>query len=183
MSKIVVLGEAITDLISQRKNLPAYGKVITAERFETSSGGKALNQAVAAARQGAEVTFITKVGADREGEQITGTLKSEGISTEFVAKEGQTGVVVVFTNPAGGKAFINWKGFVGGPALLSSIKRARKSIAGADVLLITFGASFEAIKLAIDIAKAGKPKIILNPAPSVPRQFPKDYLKKIDFLA
>ncbi|MCD6339336.1 MAG: ribokinase, partial [Verrucomicrobia bacterium] len=77
--RIVVAGSANTDLVAQVPRLPAPGETVQADAFATFHGGKGANQAVAAARLGARVDFIGRVGADEMGRKTRDQLRAEGV--------------------------------------------------------------------------------------------------------
>ena len=69
MNKVVVVGSANTDMIVQAERLPGPGETVLGGRFATAQGGKGANQAIAAARLGAQVTFVARLGQDALGDQ------------------------------------------------------------------------------------------------------------------
>jgi ribokinase len=83
---VVVLGSAREDLVVRVPRLPAAGETLAGELLAREPGGKALRQAIAAARLGARVALVTRVGADRDGDEILARLRAEGIRTEHVAR-------------------------------------------------------------------------------------------------
>ncbi len=87
MNRILVIGSSNTDMVIKTDNLPAPGETVLGGTFFMNPGGKGANQAVAAARLGGKVTFITKIGNDMFGNQTVGVLKSEGIDTRHIVKE------------------------------------------------------------------------------------------------
>ena len=82
--KIVVIGSSNIDMIAQVNHLPMPGETVGQARFMQAYGGKGANQAIAAARLGAEVTFISKIGYDLFGLQALEIYRSEKINTEFI---------------------------------------------------------------------------------------------------
>src|SRR5690242_8802476 len=81
MTDIVVLGSANIDLVVRQPRLPEPGETMFGSEFLTVPGGKGLNQAIAAARSGADVGFLGAVGRDAFGEQIRRILEADGIDT------------------------------------------------------------------------------------------------------
>ena len=82
--KIVVIGSCNTDMVVKANRLPVPGETILGGTFYMNPGGKGANQAIAAARLGAEVTFISKIGYDLFGLQALEIYRSEKINTEPV---------------------------------------------------------------------------------------------------
>lgn len=80
--KIVIIGSLHTDLTIKVKTLPRIGESILGESFKKSPGGKGANQAVAAAKLGADVTLIGRVGADLFGKELIKNLRENGIDTK-----------------------------------------------------------------------------------------------------
>jgi len=87
MKKILVIGSANTDMVIKTDKLPCRGETIVGGTSMVNSGGKGANQAVAAARLGGEVTFVTKRGNDLFGNKSVGLLMREGIDTQYVIKD------------------------------------------------------------------------------------------------
>ena len=87
MSKVIVVGSSNTDLVFETPKFPADGETVIGGDFEVISGGKGANQAVSAARAGANVLFLTKVGSDEFGSNAIAVYNSEGIDTSFIEKQ------------------------------------------------------------------------------------------------
>src|SRR5690606_14999472 len=84
MVKIVVLGSFNMDLVTYVERIPNLGETVTDGTLHTLHGGKGSNQAVAAARLGADVTFVGCVGVDQFAREAYDLWQKEGINTEFV---------------------------------------------------------------------------------------------------
>ena len=85
MARVVVVGSINMDMVVATEVFPRLGETLFGQRFATYPGGKGANQAVAAARLGAEVTMIGCVGADAFGDLMKATLEREGIDTRWVS--------------------------------------------------------------------------------------------------
>lgn len=83
--KILVVGSLVMDLIVNTEKFPSSGETVLGKSFRTAPGGKGANQAVQAARLGADVTMVGKVGNDSFGESLVGSCKESGIHTEHIA--------------------------------------------------------------------------------------------------
>src|SRR5450755_3056404 len=87
MPQIVVIGSSNTDMVIKTSVFPAPGETIMGGEFFMFSGGKGANQAVAAARMGAEVILICKTGNDIFGERSIAEYKKEGLLTQYIQKD------------------------------------------------------------------------------------------------
>src|SRR5579872_2213454 len=97
--RITIMGIFVADLAFRTARLPVWGETVLGSEFAMGPGGKGSNQAVAAARLGAQVTFISKVGRDAFGQLARRTYAKEGIDTEFLyesddAPTGAASIVV-----------------------------------------------------------------------------------------
>lgn len=98
--KIVVVGSSNTDMVVQVPKIPAPGETILGTNFLTIPGGKGANQAVAAARTGVDVTFITCVSDDAFGKQSVKNYRKEGIDTSYIKIQPGTHSGIAFINVA-----------------------------------------------------------------------------------
>lgn len=179
--KIVVVGSANTDLVLQVPRLPRAGETVTSSRFFQALGGKGANQAVAAARLGAQVTFVCKLGRDDYGRGCFAAYQSEGLNLEHAVwdEETATGVAFVFVSDNSE----NLIGVAPGANMRLSaaeVQRAEAAIAAADCLLLQLEVPHAADLAAIAIAQRHGVPIILNPAPPAP--FPLELLDGVDVL-
>jgi ribokinase len=99
--RVTVMGSFVADLAFRTPRLPSWGETVMGSAFRLGPGGKGSNQAVAAARLDAEVTFISKLGRDTFGELAGRTYAEEGIDTRFVFETTQH---ETDSPPAGGAA-------------------------------------------------------------------------------
>ena len=101
--RIVVVGSVNTDMVVKTQWIPKPGETVTGGQFVMAAGGKGANQAVAAARLGAEVTFVAKVGQDMFGDQAIANYQKEGIDTDFIVRDPQhaTGVALILVDDKG----------------------------------------------------------------------------------
>ena len=109
---VVVVGGANTDYLVRGKTLPQAGQTIEGDAYQKAIGGKGVNQAVAAARIGAHVAFIGRVGNDNRGDQIIDGLDKEGVDTTFISctDHKPTGVALVMVNEKGEKEILTAPG-------------------------------------------------------------------------
>jgi ribokinase len=85
--RIVVVGSSNTDMVVKAKRIPGVGETVTGGSFVMAAGGKGANQAVAAARLGAEVTLVAKVGRDMFGDRAIEGYRAEGIATDCILRD------------------------------------------------------------------------------------------------
>ena len=102
-ANIVVVGSFNMDLTTYMARLPRPGETVHGRKFVTGPGGKGSNQAVAAARLGAAVTFVGRVGEDSFGDTSIDTWQAEGIDTAYVVRdpENATGVAPILVEDSG----------------------------------------------------------------------------------
>ena len=179
--KIVVVGSANTDLVLQLPRLPKVGESVIGPRFLQALGGKGANQAVAAARLGAEVTFVCKLGRDEYGRGCHQAYQAEGMHLEHIFWDEDTpsGVAFIFVSENGE----NLIGVAPGANMrltTDEVQQAEAAIAAADCLLIQLEVPIAADLKAVQIARRHGVPVILNPAP--PDHIPVELLEQIDYL-
>src|SRR5882672_4569775 len=115
---VAILGVFVADLAFRAGRLPAMGETIFGSGFKMGPGGKGSNQSVAAARAGAKVTFVTKIGKDAFGEIALATWKREGIAARAIQSDSEpTGAAFIYVNDKTGEnAIIVYPGADGGGA-------------------------------------------------------------------
>jgi ribokinase len=168
-SRLTVMGSFVADLAFRAPHLPAWGETVMGSDFRLGPGGKGSNQAVAAARLGANVTFISKLGRDPFGELARRTYREEGIDTRFVFE--------TLDHPTGGAAIIvdqvtgeNAIVVVPGACFHVSsddIDQARATIAQSAVFMTQLELSLDAVEYGLELAKSLGVPTILNPAPAL----------------
>src|SRR6218665_2552566 len=99
-STILVIGSSNTDMVVKTKRFPVPGETILGGNFLMNAGGKGANQAVAAARLGANVKFICKTGADVFGKEAVKSFEKEGIDTSHVIvdERNPSGVALILVD-------------------------------------------------------------------------------------
>ncbi|MCU0499886.1 MAG: ribokinase [Anaerolineae bacterium] len=165
---VVVLGSAHTDYMMWGEALPKANEEHYADLFLTDSGGKGVNQAVAAARLGARVALIGCVGQDKRGDAILHRLEIEGVDLKYVyqIEDAPTGVVMSHFNHNGEKQTTILKG--ANAALTVEDVSEALVLGSAKVLLLQLGISVLAGFKAAEIARRNGAFIILDPAPVQP---------------
>lgn len=179
--KVTVVGSYNQDLSVRTSRMPVRGETILGGPFITGPGGKGSNQAVAAARLGAEVAMVVKLGQDTFGDQAAANLVKEGILPDFIfrTQETHTGVAFIIVDDTGENMIVV---AAGANNLLTpqDVKAARQAIVSADVLLVQLEVPLETVDYAVHLAREAGVKVVLNPAPG--RLLPDDLLGKVDIL-
>ncbi len=179
--RIVVVGSSNTDMVIQSARIPAPGETILGGRFVMAAGGKGANQAVAAARLGAQVTLIARLGDDVFGRGALANFEKEGISTEFVVVDSSepSGVALILVDDKGENSIAVAPG-ANGRLSPDDVLRALPAIEQADVLLLQLEVPLETVEAAAGLAAAAGVKVILNPAPA--RSLPAPLLRHVYLL-
>lgn len=163
---IVVVGSINTDLTTYLDAFPKQNETVMARNYETAFGGKGLNQAVAAARFGANVTMIGCIGNDDFGAQALAHLANEGVNCQHVTvlDDANTGVATIQVDKDGNNMISVVPG--ANRALCAAhIERAKAVIGAADIVLTQGEIGMGAIRRALELARELGVRTILNPAP------------------
>jgi ribokinase len=166
VAKILVVGSINMDLVVQTKNFPRLGETLFGSSFATHAGGKGGNQAVAAARLGASVTMVGKIGTDQFGQELKARLGAEGIDTRWVRETAgaSTGIAAITLCNADNAIIV----VAGANASLSpaDLEAAQTAFDDADVVLAQLEVPFETVERAAELAARRGTPFILNPAPA-----------------
>lgn len=166
MKKILVIGSANTDMVIKTDKLPCPGETIVGGTFMVNSGGKGANQAVAAARLGGEVTFITKRGNDLFGNKSVGLLMREGIDTQYVIKDMDhpSGVALLNVDSSGRTSGVTAPGsnnYLNPENIPEKIFKSGNF----EILLLQLEIPAQTVEYSALSAWKNGIKVILNPAP------------------
>ena len=132
-----------------------------------TAGGKGANQAVAAARMGGDVIFVTKVGDDMFGEEAQRHFAEENLPGEYIfVEQGSPSGVALITVDAQGENCIVVAPGANNMLSRSDINTVRSQIEAADYLLLQLEIPMEVVEYATDVAHKAGTKVILNPAPA-----------------
>jgi len=166
---VAILGIFVADLAFRSGRMPAVGETIMGSGFAMGPGGKGSNQAVAAARAGAAVTFISRLGQDSFGDIAMATWQKEGITTR-VARSGDapTGAAFIYVNDTNGENAIIVVPGAAGLISVADVEAASDSISTARVFVTQLEQPADAALRALQIAKAAGVTTIFNPAPAAP---------------
>ncbi len=165
---LLVLGSLNMDLVIRAPRHPLPGETLTGGPFRTFPGGKGANQAVAAARLGAQVTMIGRVGADSFGDALIASLQADGVDTACVGRSTEaTGVALITVSAAGENTIVIAPG-ANGTVSTETVAAYRDVIIGADALLLQLEVPLPTVEAAAELAHAHDVPVILNPAPAQP---------------
>jgi ribokinase len=165
---IAIFGVFVADLAFWAGRLPVMGETLVGSGFAMGPGGKGSNQSVAAARLGAKVTFITKLGADPFGDIALATWQREGIITQVARSATErTGAAFIFVNDKTGENAIIVSTGAGGTQTSADVDAAAGAIRGARVFVTQLEQSVAAARQGLVIAKAAGVVTVFNPAPAL----------------
>lgn len=177
---IVVVGSSNTDMILKLDRIPRPGETILGGEFVIAPGGKGANQAVAAARAGGDVTIIARVGRDMFGERAVDGFIENGINIDHVSYDkAPSGVALIFVGGDGENSIGVGSG-ANARLAPADVRKAKSTIAAANVLLMQLETPLDTIQAAADLANGKTTTIILNPAPA--QRLPDKLLEKITIL-
>lgn len=181
MKKIVVLGSLNMDLVVRAPRHPQPGETLIGGEFQTFPGGKGANQAVAAARLGAEVWMIGRVGRDAFGDALLRTVQQDGVNTTFIRQDEQaaTGVALITLDAAGQNTIVVAPG-ANMRVTPQDVIESESAFDRADLLLMQLECPLEAVETAARIAHQHGMQVVLNPAPA--RLLPATLLAQTDYL-
>ncbi len=169
MPHIVVVGSLNMDLVVEVPNIPMPGETVLGKNFATFPGGKGANQAVAAARLGAKVSLIGRVGNDAFGEQLLANARTEGVDISYVGIDERvaTGVAMITVDAAGQNSIAVASG-ANFTLTADYVEASWNQLMDVDLLVMPLETPPETIEIAIRLAKRRKVRVVLNPAPARP---------------
>ena len=167
MNRILVIGSSNTDMVIKTEKLPVPGETILGGTFLMNPGGKGANQAVAAARLGGKVTFISKRGNDLFGNQAVGLLMREGIHTQHIIKDMElpSGVALITVDSTGENSIVVAPGS-NGNLLQEDIPTTVFEAGKYEILLLQLEIPISTVEYSAVAASEKGIKVILNPAPA-----------------
>mmetsp|Transcript_49615 Transcript_49615/g.105591 ORF Transcript_49615/g.105591 Transcript_49615/m.105591 type:complete len:567 (-) Transcript_49615:107-1807(-) len=169
-NRICVVGACFTDLVTFSSRMPNPGETLPGSKFITGFGGKGANQAVQAARLGANVMMISKVGGDTFGADTLKNFKEQGIDAKHVqVVEGESsGVAPIFVNETTGQNSILIIPGALDKLNAGDIELARNDIRGSKLMICQLECPLEATMAALKVAKEEGVTTLLNTAPAKP---------------
>lgn len=169
MARIAVVGSINMDMIAHARRLPLPGETLPGEDFEMAPGGKGANQAVAAARLGAAVSFVSRVGTRVHGRALIAALRAEGIDATHVIEDEAAlpGIAVIMVGREGGENSIVYVPGSNADLAPADITQARAALQQAQVLVAQLEVPQPAVRTAFELARAHGVRTLLNAAPAL----------------
>ncbi|MEM5330100.1 ribokinase [Paraburkholderia sp. JHI2823] len=180
--RVAVVGSLNMDLVARAPRLPNPGETLAGSAFAQVAGGKGGNQAVAAARLGAHVAMIGRVGADSNGDVLRAGLVAEGIDCGALetSASAPTGVALIIVDDASQNAIVIVAGS-NGELTPETIARHEAVLAQADVVVCQLETPTDAVAAALAAARRLGKITILNPAPAT-GPLPAAWLALVDYV-
>ncbi len=166
--RIAVLGLFAADLTSRVPRLPHWHETLEGLGASLGPGGKASNQAIAAARLGAAASFIGKVGADPFGDMAKQLYDREGVDRTHLATStaDATGTALILVDDTSGHNAIVVNNGATAALTAEELDAAEPAIRGADLLLLTLEAPMPLVARAVEMARSASVPVVLNTAPA-----------------
>ncbi|KTA77675.1 ribokinase [Aeromonas salmonicida] len=181
MNRLVVLGSVNADHVLRVPHFPRPGETLTGHSYQVVPGGKGANQAVAAARLGAPVSFIARIGDDAIGQQMRQGFEQDGIDVSAVELDETlpTGIAIIYVSDEGENS-IGISAEANGALSPAMVKRHEAMIADAHTLLLQLEVPLESVFEAAKLARSHGTRVVLNPAPA--RPLPAELLALMDLI-
>ncbi len=163
---ILVIGSSNTDLVARTKSIPRAGETVLGSEFSVAQGGKGANQAVAAARLGADVTFMCKIGKDEFGDTAKTKFESEGIDTGYVlvSDSKPSGVALIAIDENGENSIVVASG--SNSELRPEDVERIHDFSSYDIVLAQLETPMDTVERIGALAVDNGVRLILNPAPA-----------------
>jgi ribokinase len=178
---VTVLGSFVADLAFRTDRIPVWGETLMGSEFKLGPGGKGSNQAVAAARAGGRVSFISKLGPDPFGDMARALYKSEGIDTQFLfSTQSATGAAAIIIDAHKGENAIIIVPGACFEVTAAEVDQARALIADSSVFVAQLELPLTVVEHGLALAHSLGVPTILNPAPAAP--LPESIYRHIDYI-
>jgi len=178
---VTVMGSFVADLAFRTGRIPAWGETLMGQSFKLGPGGKGSNQAVAAARAGGRVSFISKLGRDAFGDMARKMYQAEGIDTRFLfTTTSATGAATIIIDAEKGENAIIVVPGACYELTAEEVDQTRKLIAESSVFVAQLELSLPVVEHGLALTHALGVPTILNPAPAAP--LPKSIYQYIDYI-
>ena len=180
-NKVTVVGSLNVDTTLRIKRMPLPGETLAAEGKSSAAGGKGANQAVSAARSGAQTAFIGEVGKDNSGQMMLDEMKANGIDVAGIRENDQvgTGTASILLDENGQNSILIYGG-ANQQLSPTDVEAAKDKITAADFVVAQFETPQAATLRAFQLAKANGVTTILNPAPA--QKIDPEVLKLTDLI-
>lgn len=177
---ITVIGSINVDMVTTTALVPEQGQTVAGKDFQIKPGGKGANQAVAAARLGADVNMIGKVGQDAHGEEMLRVLTEENVTASMVeaAPGVSTGTAnIIVSNQDNRIIVVPGANHEVTPAY---VERFTEEILKSDLVLVQFEIPLETVRYILDLCSKHKIPVVVNPAPAA--ELPDEYWRKATYI-
>lgn len=184
--KILVVGSLVMDLITSTRVFPASGETVLGERFRTAPGGKGANQAVQAARLGADVTMVGKVGRDAFGDELVASAQAAGVHTEHILRDDAAASAIGNITLEIGEDGVSRNRIIVVPGANMTITPddvafLKDTIGQYDMVILQFEIPMAINELVAGYAHAAGVPVMVNPAPAAP--IPDGLLRCADYFS
>lgn len=168
MSKngVAILGVFAADLAFRAGKLPAIGETIKGSGFAVAPGGKGSNQAIAAARAGARVTFISRIGTDTFADLALKTWKADGIEAQVIQTQTPTGAAFIFVHETRGDNAIIIVPGAAAELCPADVEAAADAICTSRVFVTQLEQPVDAARRGLELARSAGGITVFNPAPA-----------------
>lgn len=178
---LTVVGSFMMDLVVRTPRIPSDGETVIGLSFGRFPGGKGANQAVAAARLGADVTMIGKLGTDGFGDEMLATLNAEKINTEHILRDeaAASGVASIMLEESGRNRIV----VVPGANLRytpEDLRSVEHIISKSDIVMMQMEIDMSVIEEGVALTAKHQVPVLLNPAPA--QELSNDVLRRISYL-
>ncbi len=175
------MGSFVADVAFRTDRIPAWGETLMGQAFKWGPGGKGSNQAVAAARAGGRVSFISKLGPDPFGDMARSLYAAEGIDTQFLFRTASaTGAAAIIVDAARGENAIIVVPGACFEVTTNEVDEARSLIGDSSIFVAQLELSLPVVEYGLALAHALGVPTILNPAPAQP--LPETIYRHIDYI-
>jgi ribokinase len=179
---ITILGTFMADLVCRAERMPVWGETLRGNAFAVGPGGKGSNQAIAAARQGARVNLVTRLGRDPFGDMARNLYRTEGIGTEYISEDPQrpTGTAsIIVDDTSGENAIVIVPGACDG-ITEAQVDAAGTAIAASSLFVTQLELPLSICRHGIALARRHGIPVLLNPAPAA--ELPRQLFREIDYI-
>jgi ribokinase len=181
MASIVVVGSLNMDLVALSPHLPLAGETLIGSKYWDAPGGIGGNQAYGAAKLGADVSMLGRVGNDNYGARMRANLESVGCDTRGLKTiDGSSGVALISLAETGQNSIIVVSG-ANDRYSPADVKADRELMAGAQLILLQLENPYDTVTAAAKIGRQLSARVMLDPAPA-PSSLPNDLLQAVDII-
>lgn len=180
--KVVVVGSFMMDLMSKSPRLPGPGQTVMGGPFYMGPGGKGANQAIAAAKLGADVDIVVSIGNDYFGDLAFDSLVKAGVGVEFIKRvdNASTGTALVVVDESSAENMIVIAPGSNDHLGTDDVEMARSTIAAANCVIMQLEIPLGTVEYAAKLAHESGVRVVLDPAPG--RSLSKQLLSYVDIL-